>query len=408
MATVDGNTAGSSLSGFAIDYQETDVTGVSRSDIDTIGIDKSGDDSGDHIDVDASDDLGSVSISDGGSRLELTFGGNYDLASGDEIVLVFEGATNPSSDGDYTVTLAINPSSANEQATATLTIQSATPTPTLTPTPTPTPSPTPTATPTPTPTPTATATPTPTPTATPTPAPAVAATSTPTPTSSTGGTATATETAPATPTRSPTATQSPTPTEGNATGAAAATQTDSPATTESGSFLPMLAALGVGLPLVGLVGMAAFLFVGRETELEVVSVEATPPYPGTVAMYSVTIRPESAVDHIEDLVIEIDTDEISFPSISAADARAHIERTDGDTFGASISNVLPGSNQLLVTLKEAQELDAGDELTITIDALPTPSAGEHDVDIELNASEEGGELPTATLEIVPDGSANTG
>ncbi|MFQ3319586.1 MAG: PGF-CTERM protein [Natronomonas sp.] len=149
VAAVGPDDNSNSLNGLSVDYQNTgqngDVSEVGKSDIVKIGIDRGGNDSGTTIDEDISNDLDSVTASNNAETLGLTLGGSYNVFDGDEVVVVYDNAQNPSA-GDYQINFQVNPQSGGTTSSATLSIVADTPTPTPTPTPTATPTPTPTAT----------------------------------------------------------------------------------------------------------------------------------------------------------------------------------------------------------------------------------------------------------------------
>jgi PGF-CTERM protein len=121
--TVGDDSAGS-LTGFEIDYSGSgiDLNNVSQSDTVKIGIDRDDDADGRETDENANDDLDSVSASNNGETLTIDTGGSYSIESGDEIVVVIDGITNPSA-GEYDVTLDVNPQSSGGETTATLTVE---------------------------------------------------------------------------------------------------------------------------------------------------------------------------------------------------------------------------------------------------------------------------------------------
>jgi len=118
-----GNDSTGSLNGFQVDYSEAgvDVSNVGAEDVVAVGIDEGDDSDGKTVDQNVSDDLSSISSSNNGETLTFTFGGSYELSAGDEVVVVYENATNPSA-GDYQITLDINPQSSGGEGTATLTV----------------------------------------------------------------------------------------------------------------------------------------------------------------------------------------------------------------------------------------------------------------------------------------------
>ena len=120
--TVGDDSAGS-LTGFEVDYSGSgiDLSNVSQSDIVKIGIDRENDADGRETDQNVNDDLDSVSASNEGETLTIDTGGSYSIASGDEIVVVVDGVTNPPA-GEYDVSIDVNPQSSGGETTATLTI----------------------------------------------------------------------------------------------------------------------------------------------------------------------------------------------------------------------------------------------------------------------------------------------
>lgn len=139
-----GDTATGSLNGFAVDYNNSgaNVSNVGQDDVVTVGIDRGDDAAGDTIDVNISDDLSSVKTSNEGTYLNVRFGGSYSLNASDEVVVVYDDVQNPAEEGDYPVTLDVNPQSSGGSADATLTTDAGllggSETETATPTPTPT------------------------------------------------------------------------------------------------------------------------------------------------------------------------------------------------------------------------------------------------------------------------------
>lgn len=124
-ATAGNDTAGS-WNGFTVDYTDTgaDVSDVDQNDLVTVGIDRGDDSSGDAIDVDASDDVDDVQISNNGETLTVNLGGSYDIDAGDEVVVVYENAVNPTESGAYDVPLDINPQSSGGETSATFEVAS--------------------------------------------------------------------------------------------------------------------------------------------------------------------------------------------------------------------------------------------------------------------------------------------
>jgi len=125
--TVGSTLNTSSWNGFAVDYTNTsaDASNVSVADVQTIGIDRDGNSSGAAVDVNASDDLEGVSVSNNGGTVTFSLGGSYSLYEGDEVVLVYGNVTNPDA-GTHNVTADINPQSSGSEAVASLTIGNAT------------------------------------------------------------------------------------------------------------------------------------------------------------------------------------------------------------------------------------------------------------------------------------------
>jgi PGF-CTERM protein len=119
-----GTQATGSWNGFALDYSETDanVSDVGVEDVSAIGIDRGDDAAGTTIDVNVSDDLSSVAASNNGGTLTLGLGGSYSLNQSDEVVVLVDGVVNPTSEGEYNVSLDVNPQSSGGQGTATLAI----------------------------------------------------------------------------------------------------------------------------------------------------------------------------------------------------------------------------------------------------------------------------------------------
>ncbi|GGN19126.1 PGF-CTERM sorting domain-containing protein [Halarchaeum nitratireducens] len=125
--TVGSTLNTSSWNGFAVDYTNTsaDASNVSAADVQAIGIDRDGNSSGAAVDVNASDDLEGVSVSNNGGTVTFSLGGSYSLYEGDEVVLVYGNVTNPDA-GTHNVTADINPQSSGSEAVASLTVENAT------------------------------------------------------------------------------------------------------------------------------------------------------------------------------------------------------------------------------------------------------------------------------------------
>jgi PGF-CTERM protein len=123
-ATV-GTSATGSWNGFSVNYQNAsaNVSDVGQGDVVKIGIDRGDDASGTTIDVDVSDDLGDVQITNNGETLTVKLGGSYSLNESDEVVVVYEDAQNPEA-GTYDIGLDVNPQSSGGQTVATLEIGS--------------------------------------------------------------------------------------------------------------------------------------------------------------------------------------------------------------------------------------------------------------------------------------------
>lgn len=114
-----------SWNGLEVDYGDSgaDVSDVDEGDVVTVGIDRGGDAEGATVDENVSDDLSNVDAINNGQTLQVGFGGSYDLAAGDEVVLVFEDAVNPATADQYEIDLEVNYQSSGGEATATLTIE---------------------------------------------------------------------------------------------------------------------------------------------------------------------------------------------------------------------------------------------------------------------------------------------
>lgn len=122
--TVGSNLDGDSLNGFTVDYtassNPTDVANVGQTDVVAVGIDTDGDGV---IDVDVSDDLSEVSVSNNGHTLSFGFGGSYSLSKGDRVIVEYGNARNPDAVGTFDVGVRLNPQSTGESYTTGLTIE---------------------------------------------------------------------------------------------------------------------------------------------------------------------------------------------------------------------------------------------------------------------------------------------
>ncbi len=97
---------GNSLNQLQVTYPSSaDVSNVSGSDIERIGIDSDGDGV---LETDAMVDLSGLSTSNDGSTLAVTFGGNHDVEAGDWLVLDVSDVRNPASAGEYDVSVNVN------------------------------------------------------------------------------------------------------------------------------------------------------------------------------------------------------------------------------------------------------------------------------------------------------------
>jgi hypothetical protein len=110
---VTGNAVGNSLNQVTIDYLsgETNVSETAAgSDIDTlraIGIDTDGDG---RIDTNVTDDVetSDFEAQNDGNKLVIELTGNYNLAAGDELMVVYDAVANPSTPGTYDVDINLN------------------------------------------------------------------------------------------------------------------------------------------------------------------------------------------------------------------------------------------------------------------------------------------------------------
>jgi len=121
-----GDASAGSWNGLAANYSDTgaDLGNVGQGDVTKIGIDRDDDESGATIDTDVSDDLSSAGATNDGETLRIGLGGSYELNAGDEIVVVYEDAENPSEAGDYDVGMDVNYQSSGGEATASLAVGS--------------------------------------------------------------------------------------------------------------------------------------------------------------------------------------------------------------------------------------------------------------------------------------------
>ena len=112
--TSGSDTAGNSLNSVVIDYPAgtVDTTGLnSRDEIVMVGIDSNQDET---VDTDATNDVeccppdDGVKISNDGTTLTIELSGNYNLEAGDSLIIEYESVVNPSSGGNYSVTVEVN------------------------------------------------------------------------------------------------------------------------------------------------------------------------------------------------------------------------------------------------------------------------------------------------------------
>jgi len=123
-ATVVVGSEATSLNNLRVDFSgvdnyDGDLSGVIEEET-TFGVDQGNDGSETTTDVSAT--VSSVSSSNNGETLDINADGSTSLSAGDEIVLVFDGAKNPDTNGFYSGTLDINQQSSGEQTSATLQI----------------------------------------------------------------------------------------------------------------------------------------------------------------------------------------------------------------------------------------------------------------------------------------------
>lgn len=120
--TIDVSNQSTSLNGLAVDYSDSDadMSNVGAEDVSVVGIDRDGDDAGNAVDDSAASDLSSVDTSNNGQTLTFNFGGSYSLSEGDEVVVEFSDAVNPSQESTSNVQVDVNPQSTGDEQTATL------------------------------------------------------------------------------------------------------------------------------------------------------------------------------------------------------------------------------------------------------------------------------------------------
>ncbi|WP_430504510.1 hypothetical protein [Haloparvum sp. PAK95] len=123
--TPDSDESGSSLNGIKMDYSVSsnpaDVSNVDQSDVVRAVILHD-----DGTSTSVLDDLSGVKASNNGETVKFSFGGSYNLESGDSVLIEYEDVQNPDSAGNYTVEGDLNPQSVERPAEATLTIEEAT------------------------------------------------------------------------------------------------------------------------------------------------------------------------------------------------------------------------------------------------------------------------------------------
>ncbi len=106
--SVGSNTAGNSLNSIELDYNHTSGFVVSNDTLDAVlvaGLDTDGDD---ETETNLSTDLSGVTVSDNGTTVSVNFVGNYGVNENDTLVLEFNGVDNPTTAGEYTVSVTVN------------------------------------------------------------------------------------------------------------------------------------------------------------------------------------------------------------------------------------------------------------------------------------------------------------
>lgn len=120
--TPDSDETGSSLNGIKMDYSVSsnpaDVSNVDESDVVRAVILQD-----DGTSTSVLDDLSGVKASNNGETVKFSFGGSYDLQSGDTVLIEYEDVQNPDATGSFTVEGDLNPQSVERPAEATLVIE---------------------------------------------------------------------------------------------------------------------------------------------------------------------------------------------------------------------------------------------------------------------------------------------
>lgn len=110
----NSDTDGNSLNSVVIEYPggSVDASGLdSREEVVMVGIDENRDGT---IDKDATSDVeccppdDGVKISNNGATVTIELSGNYKLEAGDSLIVEYESIQNPSSAGNYSVTVGVN------------------------------------------------------------------------------------------------------------------------------------------------------------------------------------------------------------------------------------------------------------------------------------------------------------
>lgn len=110
----DSDTAGNSLNSVVIEYPSgsVDASGLDdRDEVVMVGVDEDRDGT---VDEDATSDVeccppdDGVKISNNGATVTIELSGNYNLEAGDSLIVEYERVQNPSSSGNYSVTVGVN------------------------------------------------------------------------------------------------------------------------------------------------------------------------------------------------------------------------------------------------------------------------------------------------------------
>lgn len=119
---VVGEESAGNLSAVELNYSDTNTSLDLVTENIVVGIDRGNDSDGTEVDEDVTANLTTVGFGADPGQVTLQFDGTVDVQSGDQVVITLVDVQNPQEEGEYTVTLDVNPDRDGEPAEATLSI----------------------------------------------------------------------------------------------------------------------------------------------------------------------------------------------------------------------------------------------------------------------------------------------